>query len=99
LEGVYQIFPTSPGSFFADDSYTLPVDEFYILDKSPTSLSWKLWNLDDTHDHTIRATVIVLPLEVVIPLYGLQEVFTSIKRQQDLLYGILTGETQNEEGE
>ena len=97
LEGAYQIFPTSTGSFFADDGYTLPVDEFYILDKFPTSLSWKLWNLDDTYSHTLRATIVVLPLEVVIPLYGLSEVMNVIKAQQDALYGILTGEPIVEE--
>lgn len=99
LQGGHQIFPASTGNYFADDDYTLPIEEFHILSESPTALNWKLWNTDDTHEHTLRATIIVLPLEVVIPLYGLADVIASIKKQQDLLYGILTGVPEELEGE
>lgn len=99
LQGAHQIFPHSTGNYFADDGYTLPLREFYILSDSPTSLKWKVWNVDDTYDHTLRVTIVVLPVEVVIPLYGLKEVFATLKRQQDILYGVLTGKPMPEEGE
>ena len=99
LEGAYQIFPASTGTYFADNGFTLPVDEFHILDESPTSIKWKVWNVDETYEHTLRTTIIILPLEVVIPLYGLSEVINVIKRQQDALYGILTGVPEELEGE
>ena len=94
--GDYQIFPISPGSYFALDDITLPLNVFYPLDTKPYEMNWHTWNIDDTHNHTLQVYLVVLPPELVLPLSGLPEYLETLKDKYVNLYKILTGEEEIE---
>jgi len=62
-----QMWPSNPETDFASDGETIAFREFYLIDEIPAELIAKMWNEDDTYDHTITIRIGVLPEEAVAP--------------------------------
>jgi len=60
--------PTNPEGSFASDGYVIPIDEHFELKTEPYTLIARLWNEDDTYEHTITLRIGILPKEVLAPL-------------------------------
>lgn len=63
-----QIFPTSPGEAFVGDDTQYEFSERWPIFESPHELLLRVWNDDDTYDHTVYVELSVLAPEVLVPV-------------------------------
>ncbi len=57
FDGLYQVFPASPGDSLHSDGAVLSYDDIYFKTAAPFTFSIKTWNLDDTWDHTLQVRI------------------------------------------
>ncbi|OGR93598.1 MAG: hypothetical protein A2V88_00435 [Elusimicrobia bacterium RBG_16_66_12] len=51
--GGHQLWPTTPGAYFKGDGAVIEWPEDYELTDEPLSLTLRVWNIDDTYNHTL----------------------------------------------
>ncbi len=54
FDGLYQMYPASPGESFACDSFCLHLDDLYFKISAPYEFKIRTWNLDDTWNHNLN---------------------------------------------
>lgn len=54
------LWPTNPEADFMADGYVIGFEERYPMDEKPYTLWLRLWNLDDTYEHTVTLRVTLL---------------------------------------
>ena len=57
FDGLYQVFPASPGESFHGDNITLKFDDLYFKQNPPFEFTVKTWNEDENWDHTLQVRV------------------------------------------
>lgn len=60
--GNSQVWPSNPGGYFKGDGLVLTWPEDYTLADEPLSLKLRVWNTDDTYEHTITFRFALLSL-------------------------------------
>jgi len=55
-----QIFPTNVDGDYAYDNYAVEFEEYYPILEVPYELTLRLWNDDDTFNHTISFMFLIL---------------------------------------
>ncbi len=66
-EGLHQLWPTNPEGSFNTDGYTIVVNEFQELYRSPYTVTLVGWNDDDTYSHTLEIRFGILPKQILAP--------------------------------
>ncbi len=69
--GASQIWPSSPEEYFKGDGDVITWPEDYLLADEPLFFTLRVWNLDDTYDHTITFRFAHLDLESAEEVRGL----------------------------
>ena len=57
FDGLYQMFPATPGESFHGDAVTLRFDDLYMKQAAPFEFRIKTWNEDESWDHTLQVRV------------------------------------------
>uniref|UniRef100_A0A6M3Y0V2 Uncharacterized protein n=1 Tax=viral metagenome TaxID=1070528 RepID=A0A6M3Y0V2_9ZZZZ len=57
FDGLFQLWPSTVGEFFASDDETISFDDMYLKEAAPYQLDIYTYNLDDTYDHQAQARV------------------------------------------
>jgi hypothetical protein len=60
--GDHKVWPQNPDGFFKGDDVIIEWDEDYLLEDEPLQLRLRVWNDDDSFQHTITFRFGVLPL-------------------------------------
>ena len=81
MDGLHQLWPTNADGAFNTDDYTIPINEFHLLDRSPYRLRLEGWNLDDTYNHTLEVRIGVLPAGVLQPEETFMEAFKKLLKR------------------
>jgi len=74
----HQVWPTNTDEAFNGEGYTVPIDEHYKLTSEPYALKAVAWGVDCSYEHTITVRIGILPEEVLTPLVGLKQIFSSL---------------------
>jgi len=78
-DGEHQVWPTNPEESYNFEKHTKEWNEYFPL-KPPAELELRTWNLDDTHAHTIRVAISILPPEMVAPWLSLDKLAEQLKQ-------------------
>jgi hypothetical protein len=74
FDGLFQVWPSSPGNFFASDNETIRFEDLYLKNEPPMNFQVYTYNLDDTYDHTLSVRIGLVSNEAYIarflPYYG-----------------------------
>ena len=57
FDGLYQVFPATPGESFHGDACTVHLEDLYFKQAAPYEFVIKTWNEDDTWDHDLQVRV------------------------------------------
>jgi len=69
FDGLYQLFPATPGESLRGEGATSGYDDLYLKDAAPFELTVKTWNLDETYDHTIQVRIGMASYEAFMSRY------------------------------
>jgi len=67
FNAIHQVWPTNPEEMFFADDETISFREHYELITDPYILTARLYNLDDTFEHTITVRIGILPVTILSP--------------------------------
>lgn len=67
----HQLWPSNDGAYFKGDGWIISWPENLELLDEPLRLTFRVWNLDDTYEHTITFRVAMVPLALAEELRGL----------------------------
>jgi len=84
--GGHQLWPTTPGAYFKGDGAIIEWPEDYELADEPLSLTIRVWNIDDTYNHTLTFRFSTITLQAAEESRGVP---TILRR----LAGFLLGRT------
>jgi len=79
LEGGHQFVPSTSGQFLRGDGMLIDSKEFYEITDAPRYITIKVWNTDDTYDHTIEVLIKQLPKSVLLPAGAYEGVMSALK--------------------
>jgi len=68
-DGGYQVWPSTPGTDFACDDYTINFEDSFLKQTEPYELQIYGYNDDETYDHTIQIRVGQVSKEIFIARY------------------------------
>jgi len=57
FDGLYQVFPATPGESFHGDNFTLHLEDLYFKQAAPFEFVLKTWNEDEKWDHDLQVRV------------------------------------------
>jgi len=57
LDGLYQVWPSTVGEFFATDDETISFDDLFLKDAAPFVLHCYTYNLDTVHPHAVGVRI------------------------------------------
>lgn len=66
FDGLYQVWPSSPGEFFVGESQLISFDDMYLKKSPPYNFTCFTYNLDDTHDHLVAVRIGLVSQEVFL---------------------------------
>jgi len=87
LDGLLNVLPGTEGEYYTGEGPAEAPPIWHPLTKEPFELTWKLWNIDDTYEHTIVMKLIVLPDEIATNVKAMRELTAEVQK----LHAILTG--------
>lgn len=64
FDGLYQVWPSNVGEFFASDNETISFDDMYLKEAAPFELQCYTYNTDDTYDHVVGVRIGLVSAEV-----------------------------------
>lgn len=74
FRGGQQVWPSTADQDLAGDTFPVEWPEHYELTNEPYSMVARLWNLDDSYEHTVTIRIAVLPRRAVVA-FALADVF------------------------
>lgn len=66
FDGLFQLWPSTAGEFFASDNETIDFDDLYLKEAAPYQFDCYTYNLDDTYDHTVMVRVGMVSKDVFL---------------------------------
>lgn len=71
----HQLWPSNDGEYFKGDGWIVSWPENYEMADEPLRLTFRVWNLDDTYEHTLTFRVAMVPLAQAEEVRGLPGLF------------------------
>ena len=68
-DGLYQLFPATPGESFASDGTVIGFDDLYLKNSAPFEFTVTTWNLDEAWPHTLQVRVAMASAEAFMSRY------------------------------
>ena len=68
-DGLYQLFPATPGESFASDGTVIGFDDLYLKNSAPFEFVITTWNLDEAWPHTLQVRVAMASAEAFMSRY------------------------------
>ena len=68
-DGLYQLFPATPGESFASDGTVIGFDDLYLKNSAPFEFAITTWNLDEAWPHTLQVRVAMASAEAFMSRY------------------------------
>jgi len=59
LDGIQNIIPSTEQMFITGDDSTPSIITHHKMERQPFNLTWKLWNVDETYNHTLYLMLIL----------------------------------------
>jgi hypothetical protein len=66
FDGLFQLWPSTVGEFFASDGETIAFDDMYLKEAAPYQLDIYTYNTDDTHSHLVAVRIGLVSKEVFL---------------------------------
>ena len=79
LHGGHPFIPVNQDNYLRGDNYTFELPIMYEITDHPTILTVKIWNDDDTYDHTVDVLFLVLDKSLVLPVGSTEGILESLK--------------------
>lgn len=84
FDGLYQVWPSSVGTFFLGEDQLIAFDDLYLKESAPFQFQIYTYNTDDTHEHFVSVRVGLVSNDVFLarflPTKG-QEYMAKLRRQ------------------
>ncbi|GAH21450.1 unnamed protein product, partial [marine sediment metagenome] len=68
-DGLYQVFPATPGETFASDGTVIGFDDLYLKNSAPYEFVITAWNEDEAWTHTLQVRVAMASSEAFMSRY------------------------------
>ena len=69
FDGLYQVFPSTPGESFHSDGVLIGFDDLYFKTSEPFEFTIKTWNLDTVWPHTLQLRIGMASSDAFISRY------------------------------
>jgi len=83
LDGLYQVYPTTPNTWFVGDNIHMSFQDTYLKTDVPHQLTVQTYNLDDTYEHTLTVIISMVIKEIFmarfLPSYSMDEMIKAIE--------------------
>jgi len=66
FDGLFQLWPSTVGEFFASDGETIAFDDMYLKEAAPYQLDIYTYNEDDTYPHSVSVRIGLVSKEVFL---------------------------------
>jgi len=66
FDGLFQLWPSTVGEFFASDGETIAFDDMYLKEAAPYQFDIYTYNTDDTYPHSVAVRIGLVSKEVFL---------------------------------